>query len=253
MDSKTSGRGVTHDEIIADLIDAADALGKNTITQKEYRQYGRYTISLLQARFGSWSKALNSAGLECAHHKVSDEEILSDIREIAHNLGVNTLSGKKYDSMGEYMEKTVLARFGTWNKALIAAGLETYSDQNISEESLMQNMLEVWIKLGKQPHFEQMHKPLSKYSTRPYRNKYITWRNTIAKFVEYVENDDMIYNTLVNNGVQWDPQTIIKEKIVKEKTNAGSTETVPQEHDIEGDPNTKVRFKAFNKDTFSGF
>jgi len=248
MKSKTFGRGITIDEILGDLKDVSDTLGKNTMTKEEYQQYGRYTISLLQARFGSWSKALNSAGLECMlYHRIPDEELLSDIGEIAHNLGVNTLSGKKYDSMGKYMEKTVLVRFGTWDKALIAAGLETYSDKNISEESLMQNMLEVWIKLGRQPTFEEMRKPLSKYSTKPYRRKYITWRNTIAKFVEYVENDDMISDTVMRNGLQVKPLKVVKKSATKK-----SEETVPPEYDIEGEPNTKVRFKAFKRDVFSG-
>lgn len=54
---------------------------------------------------------------------VSDEEILSDLRRVSGMLYSSKVTQKLYGEHGHYDYSNVGRRFGTWNKALEAAGL----------------------------------------------------------------------------------------------------------------------------------
>jgi hypothetical protein len=54
---------------------------------------------------------------------VSDEALIADLKCVAGQLGRNTVPQKTYGNIGAYDYTTVSHRFGTWNKALKAAGL----------------------------------------------------------------------------------------------------------------------------------
>ena len=56
-------------------------------------------------------------------HQYSDEALTADLKCVAGQLGRNTVPQKTYGDIGAYDYTTVSRRFGTWNKALKAAGL----------------------------------------------------------------------------------------------------------------------------------
>lgn len=92
---------------------------------------------------------------------------------------------------GTYHSTTLTRRFGGWIKALKAAGLsETRSPLNISSEELFQNMEKVWTKLGRQPRYNEFHKPLSKYSAGTYENRFGSWRNALKEFILYINSEE---------------------------------------------------------------
>jgi hypothetical protein len=61
--TRVSGQPVTDADILADLKCIASKLGAKTVSQPRYRQYGRYDETTVARRFGSWNKALLTAGL----------------------------------------------------------------------------------------------------------------------------------------------------------------------------------------------
>src|ERR1035441_460982 len=63
---------------------------------------------------------------------VSHEEILTDIRLPATLAGTNVVSQRLYSEFGKYDPTTAARRFGTWNKAVMSAGLEIANEINIS-------------------------------------------------------------------------------------------------------------------------
>lgn len=63
---------------------------------------------------------------------------------------------------------------------------------NSTEEELFQNLEEVWIKLGRQPHYGEMTAPLSKYHRATYEKRYGTWRKALEKFIIYIKNEENI-------------------------------------------------------------
>ena len=90
-----------------------------------------------------------------------------------------------------YHSTTLTRRFGGWFKVLEIVGLDkTRSPLNISEEDLFKNLEEVWTKIGKQPRYRELQKPLSKYSAGTYENRFGSWRNALKKFVAYIRNEE---------------------------------------------------------------
>jgi hypothetical protein len=57
-------RGVTDEELLADLQRVASELNKTAVTHTEYDERGKYGKTIHIRRFGSWFKALEKTGLE---------------------------------------------------------------------------------------------------------------------------------------------------------------------------------------------
>jgi len=55
-------RGITDEELIADLKRIANELNKKFISFSTYNERGKYNSSTLARRFGSWSEALKRGG-----------------------------------------------------------------------------------------------------------------------------------------------------------------------------------------------
>ena len=60
---------------------------------------------------------------------------------------------------------------------------------DITEKELFENLEAVWISLGHVPGRRDMIKPLSRYSEKPYKNRYGSWRKALEAFVEYINSD----------------------------------------------------------------
>lgn len=128
--------------------------------------------------------------LDKFHRNTPDDELIADLKRVANELQKSpTLD--EYNERGSYHSTTLTRRFGGWFKALEIAGLgKTRSPLNISEEELFQNLEEVWIKLGRQPRYQEFQKPLSKYSAGTYENRFGSWRNALEKFVAYINHEE---------------------------------------------------------------
>jgi hypothetical protein len=128
--------------------------------------------------------------LKPANRKVSDEELLDDLRKVALNFG-GSVTQKEYDEHGRFSFGTLRDRFGGWNKILLLAGLEIKTTpRGVTEEKMFQNLEEVWTKLGRQPKSEEMQKPFSKYSRELYRQRYGTWMKALEKFVDTINTGE---------------------------------------------------------------
>ncbi|MFM8340658.1 MAG: homing endonuclease associated repeat-containing protein [Methylomonas sp.] len=67
---------------------------------------------------------------------VSDIELIADLKRVSKILNASTVSMPKYNEHGKYDNTTVARRFGSWNNALIKAGLIVSHENNISDERL---------------------------------------------------------------------------------------------------------------------
>src|SRR5580704_5168317 len=80
---------------------------------------------------------------------VCDAELLADLKSVASKLGATTVSQPHYRQYGRYDDTTAARRFGSWNKALLAAGLVLSNEKNISDERLFDNILTLWQHFGR--------------------------------------------------------------------------------------------------------
>lgn len=131
--------------------------------------------------------------LENYNRNISTEDLLVDLKAVAVKLGKSPTIDE-YNKFGRYHSTTLTRRLGNWYKTLEQAGLTaTRSPINISEEELFRNLEEIWAKLGRQPRYQEVLKPLSKYSSGTYENRFGSWRKSLEEFIEYINKEESSY------------------------------------------------------------
>lgn len=162
--------------------------------------------------------------LERVRAPVSDEELISDMRRVAELAGTNAVSFRLYSKSGRYHPSTVALRFGTWNEALFAAGLEITSERDIADERLFENLMRLWEHYGRQPRFRELARPPSVISSGPYQRRFRSWMNALEQFVAYANAQDA------------------RPPIPSEVTTGRRTGR---------DPSLRLRFRVMKRDNFS--
>jgi hypothetical protein len=121
-----------------------------------------------------------------------DSDLIADLQRIAANLGTSHVPQDAYRNLGAYSSTVMKKRFGSWIKALSAAGLLTQHRPNLTTEELFDNIIAVWTALGRQPRKREMIKPLSKFTADPYVTRFGGWLSAMKAFVEYANADSRI-------------------------------------------------------------
>ena len=121
---------------------------------------------------------------------VSDTDIIDDIIRVSKEIGSKKVTLKLYSELGKYNNTTASRRFGTWNKALKAAGLQVSNETDITDERLYENILNLWQHLGKQPARSDLENTISEFSQSPYKRRFKTWTNSLMSFVKYANEED---------------------------------------------------------------
>lgn len=116
---------------------------------------------------------------------VDDSELLADLKRVAALVGNEKVTQKLYAEHGKFDGRNLSRRFGTWNRALIAAGLDISNEINVSDERLFENILVLWQHYGRQPRRAELSLPPSTISQSPYRRRFKTWMEALESFVEY--------------------------------------------------------------------
>ncbi|HEX9896120.1 MAG TPA: hypothetical protein VGA85_00455 [Dehalococcoidales bacterium] len=100
------------------------------------------------------------------------ENIIAEIRRIAAKIGVSHLTGQEFARHSKISKSTVCSIFGSWNRAVEAAGLEPMLNfvpehKEINEEDLMVEVIRLTKELRKRPSDREMQ-ALGRFSPRPY-------------------------------------------------------------------------------------
>lgn len=167
--------------------------------------------------------------LQKHNHNIPNDELLSDLRRVADELGKSPTL-EEYNQNGEFHSSTLTRRFGNWFRALERAGLAaTRSPLNISVADLFENLEEVWRRLGHQPRYREVQKPISKYSAATYENRFGSWQGALQAFVDYINNEEEVLDELYT-------------KEVKKKSSRG--------HRTKRDINWRLRYLVMRRDNF---
>ena len=116
---------------------------------------------------------------------VSDAELIADLGRVAELLGTEKVTQGQYKSRGVYDTSTMEHRFGTWNKALIRAGLKISNRIDIPDVDLLENILTLWQHYGRQPRRSELASNPSRISQQPYNRRFGSWMNALRAFVDY--------------------------------------------------------------------
>ena len=167
-----------------------------------------------------------------------------------------SLSYSEYQDRGKHPPSTFARRFGSWSHALKKAGLAQISHpKQFTDEELFRNLEEIWVKLGRQPRYEEVEKPISKFSNGTYAKRFGSWRNALEKFVAYVNEEDDVTPDNVTECIEVKSE---KEPEAKKKFDEKRIVTANATEDIEVRPakepktkrgiNLRLRVKVLMRD-----
>lgn len=157
--------------------------------------------------------------------KISDDEILIDLKNVSEIIETKKLTQKLYKQYGKYDSSTVVNKFGSWNIALKKIGLESGNINNYTDDELFENILNIWQYKGKQPTRKDLSFQPSKISQSPYNRRFNSWSEALIKFVKYINETDIL--------------AIDEFKKNKDDKKIGR------------DPSLRLRFKVLQRDNFS--
>lgn len=244
-------RNVSDQELLDDMVRVAKELESDTITANEYKgNGGKYGVNTIQRRFGGWLKALQLCGLtpksiQTNSKGVSIDNMIADLQIVAEKLNKRTINTSEYTSNGKYSKDIFFRKFGSWNNALIAAGLEPFdhplgggTKNKISEYQCVEEIERVWIELGRQPTSTDIKNGASKYSLHVFERRFGSWRKALEFFVAYINGEQD-----VEKPIEEEPSQLVGYKPVV-------PENDKPKHSTHRDINLRLRFNVMKRDNF---
>ena len=162
--------------------------------------------------------------------KLTKSDLLEDLKRVSELVGGDVLKRADYEKHGKYGYTSFRNHFGSWKSALEAAGLNRARNWGATPEEMLENLEEVWVKLGRQPKYSEMTIPFSKFSSTAYAHKFGSWTNALIAFQEYVDNEGA-------------PSQMRSDAPVEPKRKQGG-------HQTKREPNWRLRFKVMQRDNF---
>jgi hypothetical protein len=111
----------------------------------------------------------------------AQRRVVEEIQRVAAQLGVDRLSQREFDLHHQIAGcSTAGYQFGSWNRAVRAAGLEPYEagpsnlGPKISDDELLGEIIRLHRQLGKSPSERELAR-FGNYSPKPYRERWGTW------------------------------------------------------------------------------
>ncbi len=157
--------------------------------------------------------------------RFTKDDIIADLKRAASTLGTSILSQRAYAETGSFSTTAIKNRFGSWNAAIAAAGLNAHTkNKEISIDELFDNLRVVWITRGRQPRKGEMVGPISKFTHHPYSKRFGSWLNAMRAFVKEINRETQIEGT--------------------SKVSIRAQGRGPR------DPSLRVRFLVMNRDNF---
>jgi len=115
---KIKNTSVTDAELIIDLKRVAEISKTNKVTQKIYSTHGKYDVTNLGRRFGTWNNALESAGLSISSQQYSDEKLFENILALWQRYGRQPRRSELALPPSTVSQGPYNRRFSSWTQAL---------------------------------------------------------------------------------------------------------------------------------------
>lgn len=211
------GYQYSEEELLSDLRSLRDKLGRPPKTTDLTFREDVATSATYNNRFGSWSEALEAAGIEpedtqsrAADHIPLEErkqELVEELRRVAEDLG-HTPTTAEVDEFAGFSVGAYRGAFGDWESALQAIGLEPRDRANIPEEVLVDD-LRTFAEYGPgnttTPRASEMD-AVGPHTSSTYENRFGSWGAALAQAGLdprlTVKTDDLLFELfdLVEDG-----------------------------------------------------
>lgn len=158
---------------------------------------------------------------------LTDAELLADLKRVSELRETRKVSQPLYEQYGQFDARNIARRFGTWNKALVAASLDISNEIEYSDERLFSNILTLWQHYGRQPTRAALANLPSEISQSPYQRRFNSWTGALQAFAEWANSTEVS-----NSSDPIDTE-------LGTRLRAGR------------DPSLRLRFKVLNRDRFT--
>lgn len=116
--------------------------------------------------------------------KLSDEEIIQDVKNVLKCLNKETITSREYELHGKYTRKAIRNHFGSWNNLLKKLGLTiNYEASHLSKEEIFEIIEELWLRKNGQPTLREFE--ATGHTKKIIISNFGTWMNCLHEFVEY--------------------------------------------------------------------
>ena len=129
--------------------------------------------------------------LDTHHRNSSEEELISDVINVAKKLNKDKITIDEYNDLGKFHATTLTRRFGSWFLVLEKAGLKKTRNLNITNDELFENIVTVWNTTGRQPRYNDIKPSISLFSAGTYEKRFGSWRKAFEAFVAWANDADV--------------------------------------------------------------
>lgn len=169
--------------LAAELRRVAGEIGQPP-TKSQFDRHSDHNPQTYVSEFGSWVDALRAAELDPSkaqggRKRVPKQDLLQELKRLESVLG-RPPQVADMNALGEYSDHTYKKRFGSWNAALNAAGIECEIVNEVSNEELIDEMQRLADELGHPPRTEHMDDE-GEYSSSTYQNRFGGWQGALEK------------------------------------------------------------------------
>lgn len=172
-------RRIADDELLAELRRLEGELGC-VPTSSDMTERGEYGVNTYSRRFGSWTAAVEAAGLEPTQKRnISDDELLSEIDRLAEELG-DVPTADEMNKQGKYSDVVYRDRFGSWNEALQETGHDPNITLNNTEEELLTELRRVRKEVEQTPRKKDMD-DRGEFNSGTYIKRFGSWNDALRE------------------------------------------------------------------------
>ncbi len=114
------------------------------------------------------------------HRNTPENELLDDLRRVAAELSVQSLTQEQYDERGVFCAATFKKRFGKWSDALCVAGLRPSKRMNIKAEELIADIRRVSEIYGTKRLTKAQYKAHGKFSETVVYRCFGSWPKALS-------------------------------------------------------------------------
>jgi len=127
----------------------------------------------------------------------TDEELLNGMKKVAE-ANEGTLTQQIYNNYRKTIDPTIaeattICRQIGWNKALELIGVQPnkyQSNSKISEVQLLEEVLRLWIELGRQPTTTDLKNGYSKYPRNRFSSAFGSLGETLNRFIKWTTSEE---------------------------------------------------------------
>jgi 5-methylcytosine-specific restriction endonuclease McrA len=226
--------------LLAELQRVADILNGQRLTRSRFDAIARVHSSTLHKRFGTWTAALDKAGISDSVAPriklLSREAVLKAIRDyILENPGESVTEKTIAEHLG-FHRGAIIRKFGKWEQLLAEVGVSPVPlGRRYTDEECFENVLALWTHYGRQPHFGELKQPPSTVGPKAYIRRWGGWRAALLAFVKKV-NDST--TTMTDQNVV--EPSIVSQEVSEEAVQVATPRSIP----------LAMRYKILSRDRF---